>query len=236
MNIYNTSNPELSLYHDTLYLLGIDRTDTTELPLADFIRSANEWYRTTNQWIWNSVGEWEYDDTNHTDFPRSTTNIVADQNDYSIPTTAQKIERVEYKDSNDNWTRLKQIDKASYKISLDDLSSESSDPRYYDPQGFSVFLYPTPSTSASNGLKIYYSRDISKFTTSDTTKEPGFVEDFHRIISIGAALDFSIVTQNGKQARLEKLLAEYEDRLKKFYGSRNKDLKIKFGKNKINYK
>lgn len=236
MQINNSTNKELSLYHDTLYLLGIDRSDTTELPFVDFIRSANEWYRTTNQLIWNTVGEWEYDDTNYTNFAIATTDINSGQGDYSVPSTTQKIERVEYIDSAGSKRKLKQLDKSSYDGSLEDLSDQTGEPEYYDPQGYSIILYPTPAKDVEEGLKLFYSRDISKFTTADTTKEPGFVEDFHRLISIGSALDFSIATNNGKKTQLKELLAEYQDRLEKFYGSRNRDEKPKFKKNNINYK
>ena len=69
MQFNNTTNQYLSLYHNTLFNLGIDRSDTTTYPIEDFTRSANNWYRRVNSWIWQVTGEWEYDDSNYTNLP-----------------------------------------------------------------------------------------------------------------------------------------------------------------------
>lgn len=228
MQIYNTTNKEKSLYHDCLFKLGLDRSDTTTYPLVDFIRSANNWYRMTNSLIWQSTGEWEYDDSNYADLPFATCLLVAAQQDYQIPSYAQKIDRIEVKDINGDWQKLIPIDKTQLtNTALLEFESDNGLPKHYDMVGSSVFLYPAPSattTTLIDGLKVYFSRDISEFLITDTTKEAGFVEDFHEIISIGSALDFpSISTEkkNDLKAQLEKL----QKNLKQFYGSREREMR-----------
>ena len=56
MQFNNSTDTYLSLYHNTLFSLGIDRNDTTTYPIADFTRNANNWYRRVNAWIWQ--GNW----------------------------------------------------------------------------------------------------------------------------------------------------------------------------------
>ena len=119
MQFNNTTNQYLSLYHNTLFNLGIDRTDTTIYPIEDFTRNANNWYRRVNSWIWQVTGEWEYDDSNYTNLPEATANLVNGQRDYELPSTAQKIDRVEVLDNSGNSQKLTPIDKSQENI-LDD--------------------------------------------------------------------------------------------------------------------
>lgn len=228
----NGTDDYKSLYKDALFKLGISRSDTTQYPLADFIRSANNWYRRCNSWIWNATGEWEYDDSNYTDFAIATCNLEttsgSEQQDYELPSTAQKIDRVEIKDSNGDWYKLKPINKEEVQSAMSEFYETPGKPIYYDLVGRSVFLYPKPSASdvtSTAGLKVYFTRDIDEFTTADTTQAPGFVENFHEIISIGAAIDYS---NTYDQTRLNVLLSNL-DKLKtemeQFYGSRARELR-----------
>ncbi|HOC98002.1 MAG TPA: hypothetical protein PKK80_03105 [Bacilli bacterium] len=234
MYIYDTTNPYLSLYHDTLFKLGISRSNTTNYPLADFIRSANNWYRRVNSWIWNATGEWEYDDSNYTNLPVATADLEttsgSEQQDYELPSTAQKIDRIEIKDSNGDWYKLKPINKEEVKSAMSEFYETAGKPVYYDLVGRSIILYPKPSAdevTSTAGIKCYFSRDVDEFTTSDTTQAPGFVENFHEIISIGAAIDYS---NTYDQTRLNVLLSNLEklkEELEQFYGSRHRELRPK---------
>ncbi len=233
MYIYDTTNPYLSLYHDTLFKLGISRSNTTQYPLADFIRSANNWYRRANNWIWHSTGTFEYDDSNYTNLPIATTDLVADQRDYLLPSTAQKIDRVEVKDAGGDWQVLKAFDKSQTQTAMEELYSTSGMPQRYDMVGNSIMLYPAASsemTTLSQGLKLYFSRDIDEFTTSDTTASPGFSESFHELISIGAAIDYANVIDQSRLGVLNNQLVELKKELEQFYGSRHRDLKTNIGR------
>lgn len=230
MQFNSVSTPSNSLYHDCLFKLGIDRTDTTTYPIADFTRSANNWYRRVNSWIWKATGEWEYDDSNYTDLPIATTTLVDGQQDYGIPSTAQKIDRIEVLDAAGDGHKLTPIDKSQYpNTAMTELEETDGLPQMYDMVGNSIMLYPAPATASvteSAGLRIYFTREISEFLVTDTTKEAGFVDNFHEIISIGSALDFStIVGDQNKVNELKTNLNKLQEELQQFYGSRERELK-----------
>ncbi len=59
-----------------------------------------------------------------------------------------------------------------------------------------IILYPTPVSGAAgvtlvSGLRVYFDRDITLFTTASTTATPGFATPFHRILSYSSAIDFT---------------------------------------------
>ena len=58
--------------------------------LQDFTRLINSRYHQVVTMILHSQNSWDYDDINHTDFPILTTNLVANQPDYSLP-ASEKI-------------------------------------------------------------------------------------------------------------------------------------------------
>ena len=93
--------------------------------------------------------------------------------------------------------------------------------------GNSVMLYPTPNYSYTSGLKIYFQRPASYFTTSDTTKTPGFAPIFHRYLSLGAALDYCQVNMPNKARTIEPQILKMEEDIKDFYANRNRSEKPK---------
>ena len=59
--------------------------------------------------------------------------------------------------------------------------------------GNSIFLNPKPNYDAANGGKLFFERQQSYFTSSDTTKEPGIPKPFHDILAYIASLEWLIV-------------------------------------------
>jgi hypothetical protein len=87
-----------------------------------------------------------------------------------------------------------------------------------------MVLYPTPDYSSTAGLRAYFKRDASYFAVTDTTKEPGFNPQFHRIISMGAALDYCLFAgMTNKFTLLQGEIAKLEEALINFYANRSKD-------------
>lgn len=231
------------LIQDCELLLGFDYgtiSNDTNL-LKTFTRLINSWYRRVNSWIWEVTGSWEYDDSNYTDLPVAITDLVDEQQDYTLPSTAQKIMRVEVLDSDGNWRLLKPIDEKEIRDqAISEFYEVAGLPIYYDLKGNSILLYPKPSSdyvTLDGGLKIYFSRDISEFDYTDTTKEPGFVSNFHRILSLGAAYDYAISYEMIQKAQFLKVeLKDMVQELKNFYGQRHLDRKIRIIPRKQNYK
>lgn len=209
----------------------ICETNSTSYPTADKVRNSNRWYYKAITWILKANRTWEFDDTNLTDLPIATTTMVASQKDYALPTDLLKLIRVEVKDASGNFQTLDPINQDDIKVGLTEFQETDGMPKYYDIIGNSVFLYPSPSssqTTLTSGLKLYYSREVDAFTSSDTTQEPTIAEPFHRILSYGASFDWFVARGNTQKAGLMRQeLAVFQKELRDFYGDRNENLKTK---------
>lgn len=238
MKFNSITTDRLGLVEDTLYLCGLPTVSASysSYALEDITRNLNNAYVDTVSKIWNCAGGWQYDDSNAIDLPIGYTTIVHNQKDYELPTTAQRLQRVEVKDSNGNWQLLKQIDIHDINNeAMPELLETAGLPQYYDLIGRSVMLYPTPSsgyTALASGLAVYFDRTPTLFTTASTTAEPGFASPFHRILSYGAAVDF--VQDKGTQDRLVAMKARLENQMTAFYSHRNVERKANIRLNKNN--
>lgn len=230
---FNDSALNTGICQDARGLLGIGVNDTITYPNSDIARNSNNWYRKAVNLIWENVGDWEYDDTSASTLPIATTDLVASQADYELPSGAQMVERVEVMDSSGDYVLLKPITK---EMVTDEAMTEKFKtdglPEYYDIVGRSVVLYPSPSateTTLTAGLKIYVSRDITEFNSTTTTREPGFANNFHRILSLGSALDKAIaVGMFDKVETFQGQIKEITKEMEEFYSRRHeRDFRIK---------
>ncbi len=241
MQFSDASNLQ-GLIQDITFWTGMD---TTAYATKDRTRNINRWYYDVFTKILQTEGAWEFDDTDKTDLAQLTATLTADQEDYELPKSLAtnsytlqggstaggilKIHRVEVKDAGGIWQKLDQFDQRDIKGSLEEFMKNSGMPRYYDFRGNSVFLKPAPASgqvTLTAGLKLYISRELYTFTDADTTREPGFAENFHRILSLGASKDWFDAkpgTGGDRAERVEKRLAELMDGLVKHYGARNAD-------------
>jgi hypothetical protein len=178
-------------------------SDDTNL-LADFTRRLNEGLNIVASAIMQADGRWQWDDNNNTDFPIGTTNLVANQQDYTFEVTHLKINRVEVKDESGNWTLLTPIDARDVEVALAEFEATAGVPQYYDKIANSVFLYPVSSYSQAASLKVYFQRPPSYFTSSDTTKVPGFNSLFHNLVALIACREYAL----DRQMPVAKSLAE----------------------------
>jgi hypothetical protein len=240
---FNDTSSKSGIIQYCEVLLGMDDGEisgNTTL-LKQFTMMINAWYRRVNSWIWEATGTWEYDDSNYVDFPVATTDLVDGQQDYELPSNAQKIMRVEVLDSNGNYVKLRQFDESQVIDSaVSEFYKTAGLPIFYDVKGFSVLLYPKPSqdrTTLSDGLKVYFSRDISEFSPTDTTKEPGFANSFHRILPLGASFDYAMANEMFNKANyLKGELRDMVQELKNFYGTRNREVLTKIMPRRQSYK
>lgn len=226
MQFNNATDKEHSLYHDFLRLLGISESDTTTIPVdGTFTRLCNKWYKKAVAWIWRASGDWEYDDTNKTDLPMATTTLVDEQQDYSLPTWARDVERVEVMDDEGDYHLLTPFDKSMVKDeAMTEFLETPGMPVYYDIIGRSFFLYPKPAAgdvTLAAGLKAHFKRDITEFTPDSTTTEPGFADNFHPICSVGPALELAPKYAPHMVAVLREQLRELKIDLRGFYGRRH---------------
>jgi len=195
-------------------------TDNTVYSLVQKTRAANKTLRKIWSWIFEAYGGWIYDDSNNTDFPIATTQIVSSQQDYSIPSEALTVNDLEVKDSSGNWYDLKPITSEE----IDKLQAEKEFfktnglPIYYLMISGSFKLFPTPNYTQAASLRISFDRGATTFTSGDTTKTPGFVSQFHDAVAVGMALEWA--REKGLNDLLQGLYADwrrYELDIKKFY-------------------
>ena len=148
--------------------------------------------------------------------------------------------RVEVLDSDGNWRLLTPFDETQVKDqAMSEFYETAGLPVYYDLKGRSIIFYPKPDedyVTLTSGLKVYFSRDISEFSSTDTTKEPGFVDNFHRLLSLGAAYDYAVSRGMADRVNyLKSQINEMVQELKNFYGQRHRDMKTRIIPRKQNY-
>ena len=214
-------------------------TDFIKFPIEDKTRIINRWYERIVGKILETDGRWQFDDTNYTDLPIATTNLISGQQDYSFAVAHLRITRMEVMDTNGKWKWIQPIDQNDDRsCSLTELGNQLGVPCWYDKLANSVFLYPRPNYSQNNGLKAYFQRTANLFNTADTTKEPGFASIFHRLLALGPALEYA--SANGlNPAKIQVLrdeVAQMEIDVKEFYSKKSKDEQVGLRARRIRYK
>lgn len=201
--------------------------------LATFTRGINDGLNRVTSLILMADGRWQWDDTNKTDYPIATTDLVttpgSEQQDYTLDVTHLWILRVEIKDANGVWNLLHPIDQADlYDQSLTDFLKTAGMPLYYDKTATSIFLYPKPLAAAvteTAGLKVYFQRPPSYFTTADTTKVPGFNSLYHKLVALIACRDYALTKNFPNAQSFVDRVAQMEQDLSDNYALRNRDEK-----------
>ena len=203
-------------------------SDTTKYPLVDKARRANMAMSKFVEIALANDTRWQFDDTNNTDLPIGTTNLIAGQNDYSFDNSFLKILKVQCKNEQGDYIDLIPLDVSEVGTPLETLFAESGQPVYYDKYAGSVILYPSPSTSVTNGLKVYYQRDATVFLSTDTTKYPGIPSIFHEYIALCMAepqLLKNVIDVNSqrKYNNYVSKIEKFEQKIADFYQKRDKD-------------
>lgn len=212
MQFSDTTN-KLGLIQDCEFWTGLGDTGIsgTASLLKDFTRLINERYSSATAAILGVNKRFHWDDSNHTDLPIGTFNLVKSQSQYSIlvalPDTNQDwltIERVEIYQEDGNTKLLTPLDKSEVGIAWDEFQETDGTPQYFDFDGFSLKIKPAPSYNYTNGGIIYAKRAPLYFASSDTTKKPGFASIYHSLLSIGASADWCLVNKPDKYKMLEE--------------------------------
>lgn len=212
---------------DIVSLVGdLTNTDTTQYSLKAITRAANKWMKKVWFWIFTAYGGWLYDDSNNTsDFPIATTALVANQQDYGLPSTALVVRGVDVKTTGGVWQKLSPLTEEQIRDYQSDAEfmKTPSQPNGYLPYGGSVRLFPPTNYSQAASLRVSFARGSILFASTDTTKTPGFLSEFHEVIAVGAAYEFVKRRDIKSAAGLrEDLLGEdgYKNSIKTYYSSR----------------
>lgn len=185
--------------------------------------------------IFEADGRWQFDDSNHTDpsgnltYPIIKGNLVSGQRDYPFLT-------------DDNNNLILDIYKVAILPSstatlyeelapLDELmdtnmiaeSSTTGVPTAYGKLSNGVFLDTPPSYNATNGIKLYISREASSFAVTDTAKKPGFAGLYHEYLALVPAYNYARDNSMPIAEQLKRDIREMEVEIKKHYSRRSKD-------------
>lgn len=218
--------------------------------LRQFTRSVNSWYYKIVTMILASQDSWDFDDsTISTTNPIALRPMVAAQRDYRFSTSLWqlmgaegaangsaasiaplKIKRVDFTYDGSTWYKAELYDTGTSSFGTgNDTNTDSNfnkNTPYYDLASNSLNVYPlATSTDVSAGAKIRieFTRGVTEFTVSDTTKAPAIDVAFHRMISLGASYDYAVIKTLPTAIGFQNLLADYEMRLKQYYGQKITD-------------
>jgi len=190
--------------------------------LKEFTAYSNTALRKLWHYVFTSTGVWEYDDSNQSDLPQATTNLVAAQAKYALPSGALAIKRLEVKDSAGNWTVLKPLMRDEIPGAIDEFFETDADPIYYRLIGDTIELFPGSSVNVTGGLKIYFDRGSTTFASTDTTKEVGFAAEYADLVPLYASLEWLKINlpEDARTAQLKEDYAVGVQNLKDYYSKR----------------
>jgi hypothetical protein len=181
--------------------------------------------------IFKVGGTWQLDDSNHTNYPFITTNLVASQRDYTFTEDGSgnlvlDIYKVLVKDPNGVYFEVDPVDQQTDADmeSFYNGVNQTGTPSRYDKTGNGVLLDLIPSYNATDGVKILINREASYFITSDTTKKPGIDGLCHDYIPTRASYMYARDHGLRNVDRLEKDMMLAEMKIRQRYASRERDI------------
>lgn len=205
-------------------------SDSTSYTNANLLIYLNAAYENVVGKLIQSDGRWQFDDTSYSTFPIGTLTLVDNQTDYSFDTTFLNILRVAVLYASDSvYHDVYPVDKRDFSSPLETEFQTKGTPLYYDKDGKSILLYPAPDTTkvtAAAGLKVWFQRTASVWTSSDLTTgtaTPGFASPFHEILAYMTAIPYCLKYKQNRVPALEAKVQTIMNDLINFYSKREKD-------------
>lgn len=175
-------------------------------------------------------GKWQYDDSTHTKYPVIYTNLVSGQRDYQFTTDQQGNLILDIYEvlilptsSATLYQKIWPIDAQSTESNITSENTATGVPYQYDKTANAIFLDPTPSYNATNGLKIYINRESSYFDSGDTTKKPGIPGVLHEYVALKPALKYAGRKSLSNYTDLFNRVSRMEKMIDEYFGKREKD-------------
>lgn len=222
MKFNDSNNPEESIVDDIDFFCN---TDSTSFPIEDKTRRVNQWYYRVQTDIMRTDARFQFGDRNHGKLPEYTADLQGGQQIYELPDEFMEVHAVEIKETDGEFYRLDQIDIQDLEYSISNYRDEDGKPMEYDLTSDVIRLFPAPdpnSVTLSNGLKVYITRNVSVFDSGDTTKEPGFDNAYHQILSLGPSVDYLAINgTNENRNEVQTMLQELRQELIQTYQARN---------------
>jgi hypothetical protein len=211
------------------------KANSSSYPIAEKVIDINLALDKVWDIILPNMGTWQLDDSNQTDYPIITTDLVSGQRDYSFVTDEQgnlilDIYKVMIADENGVYSEIFPVDVQSQSETSGfyDGQNKTGKPSRYDKTANGIFLDLIPSYNYTNGLKIYINREASYFTVADTTKKPGFAGIYHEYLALRPSYQYAYRNNLANVQRLENEMVKMRQAIIDYYGTREKDVKKRF--------
>lgn len=204
--------------------------DTTKL--KQFTVAINEAFNDLMPLLLSYCDKMRWDDINHTDKPIGTANLTSGQADYSFAVDDNSLDilnitgvRILQSSSGVEYVDLERmyLDDPNVHDAMSPNPSNTGIPSYFLETNNMIYLYPEPNFSATSGIKIFFEREASYFTSSDTTKEPGIPKPFHSLLALIASHEWVVENLDDPKrlTRLEARIAEKKQQLSSMISTRN---------------
>lgn len=220
------------------------RVDANQWLISKIVASVNNYLDLVTGYAIGADRRFQWDNTNQTDLPIGTTNLIANQANYSFLTDEDgnqivTLTRIDIQDPNGVWRQLKLIDQTDITgFGLDSTLATPTLPMYYDKIADNIIrLYPAPATSVTAGLKFYFQRTSPYFTAASTTQTTGFSALLDRGFIVAAALDGAGVLGLQTLSYLEgEMTKESQKMINYFARNRNNDDTMQITTNPIRFR
>lgn len=207
---FNPTDKSNSLIADIdFFLFGDSSTLNTEYSITDRTRNINNAWDEAITELYKADPNYQWDDTSNSDFPIATNTLTSGLDHYDLLDSALVIWRVRVKDQNGKYKTL--TPRLRSEFDDDELISTGVPGEYYKLGG-SIFPVPIPNYGAASGIEIQFQRGGNHFEITDTTETPGFNPQFHRFLSVSAALDYAMA--NG-MAEKTNMLTGLKEKIRK---------------------
>lgn len=218
------------------------KSNSTSYPLATKVLDINVAMDDAIDIAIKSCGIGQYDDTNHTDYPIITTNLVSGQRDISYTADGTgnlilDIYKVMVMDTSGVYQEIPQVDMQSerWTESFYDGQNITGQPTKYDRTGNGIFFDIIPNYSQTNGIKIFINREGSYFTVSDTTKKPGLDGRLHEYLVISAACKFAQRNGLNNETALYNRKVLFEKKISEVYSKKDRGVRKILQKTPFNF-
>jgi len=221
------------------------KSNSTSYSTADKTRDINLALDRALSLIFSVGGTWQFDDSNHTDYPIITTDLVSGQRSYAFTSDGSsnlilEIYKVMVADSNGLFREMTPVDQQAVNPNSPsnywDGLNTTGIPNTYDKTSNGIFLDPIPSYSRTAGLKIFINREASYFTVSDTTKKSGIAGLFHEYLALRPSYQYAFRNSLPNTAVLKAETTEMENAMMDYYKKREKDVIKRVTGKQNNYK
>lgn len=218
---------------------------TNAYPTANRLINYNIWNQKIVSMIIDSQDTSDFEDANRSGYSTLSLPLVANQKDYRFGVSDGVIEvkRVDVTYDGVNSYRSTAVDSSELDVGLVDGATDvdtffSPTSPAHDWKYNALFLYPTPLESLGS-LQVEVSRtakdvDLSAYTTGTAT--PGFDENFHPMVAYGMSLEYFIANGMTEQAaQTSQILSDYEARLRRQYGKKEREYPLRFQSDYVDY-